>query len=60
MGAVAYVELFMLVILSLERIIVRLSKVLRKKTTHTQTIHVEEHSPYTEEDRVTTIDISEK
>ncbi len=60
-SAVAYVELFMIMLLGVERIITRIAKLFRKPMPTTK-IHVEGHSSpeHYEEDRVTTIDITEQ
>ncbi len=60
-SVVSYLELTMVIALSLERLLARVAKLFRKKTKHTQTIHVAEHSPsaYGEDDRVTTIELEE-
>ncbi len=57
-SVVSYLELTMVIVLSLERVIARVAKMFRRKSQHTQTIHVAEHSPTAfEEDHTTTIDI---
>ncbi len=59
-GALAYIEVVLILLLSTERIIARLAKLFRKPMPTTK-IHVESSSSpeHYEEDRVTTIDIEE-